>query len=482
MFVVKNKNWFGDNMNIVKEIFKDRSFIKKTLAIAVPVTAQNLLSNMLNLVDSLLIIRLGEASVTSVSLANKYFFVFSLLMFGISSGSSILASQYYGKRDMLGIKRVFRISIMIGVLGGLLFMLPALLNPHFIMSIITSHQDMIQIGSTYLVVIAISYPITAITISYSSILRSMNYVKVPMLVTTFAIIVNVILNFGFIFGMFGLPRLGVAGSALATVIARTLECTLLIAITRFCKEGDDSVGDFIHAKYKKTKENLEPFINRLFVKKYFFTASPVIANEFMWGLGVTIYAVVYGRMEPHATAAITITNIIESIIVVSFLGLCNSSAVILGNELGGNELKKAEKHAKYFMVLQFMISIVVAIITFLLKDVIVSLFPASSQAIHYIKNCMIVLSISIPIRALNTQIIVSILRSGGDTLAALFLDISGVWFIGIPMAYLGGIVFHLPIYIVYAMVLLEELYKLILGYIRYRQKKWIKNIVVRDVI
>ena len=123
-----------------------------------------------------------------------------------------------------------------------------------------------------------------------------------------------------------------------------------------------------------------------------------------------------------------------------------------------------------------------AIITFLMKDVIVSIFPASSQAIHYIKNCMIVLAISIPIRALNTQIIVSILRSGGDTLAALFLDISGVWFIGIPMAYLGGIVFHLPIYIVYAMVLLEELYKLILGYIRYRQKKWIKNIVVRDVI
>ncbi len=469
-------------MNSIVEVFKDRSFLKKTLTIAIPVTLQNLLSNMLNLIDSLLIIRLGETAVTSVSLANKYFFIFSLLMFGISSGSSVLASQFYGKRDMLSIKRVLKISMTVGVIGGILFMLPALFNPKFIMGVITTHDDMIKVGALYLGVIAISYPITAITVSYSSILRSMNYVKVPMLITGLAIVVNVILNFGLIFGMFGLPKLGVAGSALATVIARTLECSLLLFVTRFHKEGDGGVGDFIHAKYHRSIENYEPFITRRFINKYLKTAAPVIANEFIWGLGVTMYALVYGRMNPHATAAITITNVIESIVVVTFLGLCNSSAVILGNELGANELDKAEKHAKNYMILQLLISLVVALATFLLKDVIVSMFPASDQAIHYIKCCMIVLAISIPIRALNTQIIVSILRSGGDSLAALFLDFTGVWFIGIPMALLGGMVFHFPIYIVYAMVLTEELYKLIVGYIRYKQKKWVRNIVVHDVI
>ncbi len=469
-------------MNSIIEIFRDRSFIKKTIIIAIPVTAQNLLSNMLNLVDSLLIIRLGQDSVTAVSLANKYFFIFSLLMFGISSGSSILASQYYGKRDMLSIKRVLRLSMTVGVAGGLLFMIPALLQPNFIMSVITNHSDMIQIGSIYLGVIAISYPITAITVSYSSILRSMNYVRVPMLITFVAINVNIFLNFGLIFGLFGLPKLGVAGSALATVIARILECGLLLLITRMKKPGDDGVGDFTHAKYERTQENDEPFMNKIFVKKYLNTAAPVIANEFMWGLGVTMYALVYGRMETNATAAITITNIIESLVVVAFFGLCNSSAVILGNELGANELKKAEKHARYYMILQLMISVVVAIITLLLKDVIVSMFPANEQTAQYIKDCLVVLAISIPIRALNTQIIVSILRSGGDTVAALLLDITGVWCIGIPMAYLGGLVFHFPIYIVYAMVLTEELYKMIVGYVRYKQKKWVRNIVVHDVI
>lgn len=469
-------------MSNVIGIFKDRNFIKKTVAIAVPVTLQNLLSNMLNLIDTLLIGKLGETSVASVGLANKVFFVFALLMFGISSGSGILASQYYGKRDMLSIKRVLRVAVIIGVLGSLLFMIPALLCPQFVMGIFTQHEDFIRIGSTYLVVIAISYPITAVTISYSAILRSMNYVKIPMLVTSLAIFLNVFLNFGLIFGMFGLPRLGVPGSALATVIARIFECTLLIGLTRFCKEGDDRVGDFIHAKYHRTKENNEPFINPLFFQKYIRTASPVIANEFMWGLGVTMYSLVYGRMTEQATAAITMTNNIEQIVLVVFFGLCNSSAVILGNELGANELKKAEKHAKNYMILQLMISLVVALLTFALKDIIVSMFPASKLVAHYMVMCVIVLAVYIPIRALNTQIIVSILRSGGDTKAALFLDVSGVWLIGIPMAVVGGLVLHLPIYIVYAMVMTEELYKLILGYIRYRKKKWIRNIVAEDII
>lgn len=469
-------------MNSIISIFKDKSFIKKTLIIAIPVTLQNLLSNLLNFVDAAMIIRLGDDSVTAVNLANKYFFVFSLLLFGISSGSSILASQYYGRRDLLSIKRVLRISMMIGLIGAVLFMLPALFHPKLIMGVITTHKEMINIGAVYLGIIAFTYPLTAITVSYSSVLRSMNYVAIPLLVTCLAIVVNVVLNSLLIFGLFGFPELGVAGAALATVIARIVECILLIIITRLRKPGDHGVGDFIRAKYHKTAHNKEPFLNKNFVIKYLKTASPVIANEFMWGLGVTMYALVYGRMEEHATTAITLTNTIESLVIVTFFGLCNSSAVILGNELGANEIEKAKQHAKNYMILQLLISLVVAALTLLLKDIIVLLLPASKEVVSYIKSCMIVLAISIPIRALNTQIIVSILRSGGDTLAALFLDITGVWFIGIPMAILGGLVLQLPIYFVYAMVLTEELYKLILGYIRYRQKKWARNIVVHDVI
>lgn len=466
-------------MTYILRIFQDRSFIKKTFALTVPVTLQNLLNNLLNLIDSLLIVRLGETSVAAVGLANRIFFVFSLLMFGVCSGSGILASQYYGKREMPNIKRVLRISLLIGIAGSLIFAIPGIFFPRLVMRIFTPNSEMIGIGAKYLVIIAISYPITACTNSYVAVLRSMNYVKLPMIITTLAIAVNTFLNFGLIFGMFGLPKLGVAGAALATVIARILELSLLIMITRFSKPGDDGVGDFIHTHYDKEKEKDTPFIHKSFLNKYIHTASPVIVNEFMWGLGITMYSLVYGRMEELETAAITMAGTLEQLIMVFFFGICNAAAVILGNELGADELENAREHAQNFMILQFLLSIIGGVLTFLLRNVITSIFPVSQPVDYYIKMCITVLAAYMPAKALNTLLIVAVLRCGGDTKAALFLDVSGVWLIGIPMAVLGGLVFHFPIYIVYGMVMFEEIYKVIFGYLRYRKRKWLKNIVTQ---
>lgn len=464
-------------MNHFKTIIKDKSFLKKTLAITVPVALQNLLNNFLNLVDTLMIGQLGETSVAAVGLANKVFFVFTLLMFGISSGSGILASQYYGKRELLNIRRVLRISLYLGVGGSFLFVIPGIFFPEFVMRIFTPQAGTIAIGASYLAVIAISYPLTAITNTYVAILRSMNYVKLPVIITSIAIIVNVIFNYGFIFGKLGLPELGVAGAALATVIARVVECASLLLIIRLHKSGDGGIGDFIHVKYEKAKERGVAFINKAFFQKYIYTAAPVIANEFMWGLGVTMYSMVYGRMGDASTAAITITNSVEQIAMVLFFGMCHAAAVVLGNELGADHLKKAETYAKNYMILLFSLSVVGAILTVLLRNPIISLFEVSEVVANYIRLSLLVFAIYMPVRLLNCLIIVAILRSGGDTKAALFLDVSGVWFIGIPMAVLGGLVLHLPIYIVYAMILIEEVYKAVFGYIRYRQKKWLKNIV-----
>lgn len=468
-------------MNQIQIMLKDTSFLKKTVTLLVPVTLQNLLNNLLNLVDTYMITDLGETSIAAVGLANKVFFVFILLMFGISSGSAILAAQYYGKRDLLGIKRVLRMSLIIGVSTSFLFVIPSLLFPEIVMKIFTTKQEMITIGASFLGVVAISFPITAVTNCYVAILRSMNYVKRPVIITTIAIAVNITLNYGLIYGKWGLPQLGVVGSALATVISRILELSMLLLCVWLSKPGDDGVGDFIHAKLDKIKEKKEAFLNKAFLKIYFNTASPVIANEFIWGLGVTMYSAVYGRMGDEATAAITISNSVEQMVMVFFFGLCGAAAVILGNELGAGNLKKAEVYAKNFMILQIMISAVGTILTLVFADSIVSIFHTTEIVSQYIKHCLIAFALYIPIRALDTLFIVAILRSGGDTKAALFLDVSGVWLIGIPMAVIGGLVLHLPIYIVYAMVMVEEIYKAILGYARYRKKKWLKNIVAVEV-
>ena len=325
-----------------KDLFDDKKFLKKTVAIGIPIAIQALLNTTLNLVDTMMIGTLGQSAIAAVGLANKVFFVFTLLLFGVVSGSSILTAQYWGKRDVKNIRRVLGISLIIGLLGSIIFMLSGLLIPKLVMRIFTPSENTIAVGASYLVIVALSYPLTAITNCYISLLRATNRVKAPVFISVVAIGVNVILNYTFIFGNFGAPRLGVQGAAIATVIARLVECLSILAIV-YISKGPAAA---------KIKELIS--FDKEFIKKYLVTVSPVIANEFMWGLGVTMYSLVYGRMGDEAVASITITQNVEQICVVLFQGLSSATAVILGNELGANKLKEADKHARSFFVLQLL--------------------------------------------------------------------------------------------------------------------------------
>lgn len=451
--------------NGYKNIVEDKTFTKKCVNIAIPIAAQGLLNTLLNLVDTLMIGKLGVTTIAAVGLANKVFFVFSLLIFGIVSGSGILTAQYWGKQEIANIKRVLGISLIMGVSASFLFLLPSLINPQFMLSIFTTDADTISIGASYLMIVAISYPITAVTNSYISLLRGINEVKAPVAITVIAICIKLTLNYMMIFGNFGAPKLGVTGAAIATIIARIIECLSLLSYV-YLKKGPAAA---------KIKELLA--FNKEFIKKYFTTVLPVMANEFMWGLGVTIYSMVYGRMGNAAVAAITITQTVEEVLMVAFQGISAATAVILGNELGANHLKKAERYATNFIYLQFAITIIIAVLCFFIRWPMIRLFEVDAQTGNYISKCFLVFIIYMPFKMYNYVNIVGILRSGGDTKAALFLDCSGVWFIGIPLAFLGGLVLDLDIYLVYGMVMVEEVYKFILGFKRYKQKKWLKNIV-----
>lgn len=449
----------------LKNIAEDKKFIRKTIAIMIPIALQGLLNTSLNLVDTVMIGSLGQSSIAAVGLANKVFFVFTLLLFGIVSGSSILTAQYWGKNDIKNIRKVLGMSLIIGLIGSVIFVIPSLICPEIVMSIFTPNENIIKIGASYLAIAAISYPLTAITNVYIALLRGVNQVKAPVLVTLVSIVIKVLLNYILIFGHFGMPALGVQGEAIATLIARVFECTCILSIVYF-EKGPAA------AKFKELLS-----FNKEFVKLYFSTVSPVILNEFMWGLGVTMYSLVYGRMGDGAVAAITITQTVEQIIMVIFQGISAATAVVLGNELGANKLEDAKIHAKYFVILQFIFTLIMGIICFFIRIPLIRLFNVTDIVGADISKCLIVFILYIPFKMFNFVNIVGILRSGGDTKAALMLDITGVWCVGIPLAYLGGILLEVPIYSVYAMVTLEEIYKFILGFRRYKQRVWLKNLV-----
>lgn len=451
-----------------KEMFRDKNFLRKTVMIALPVAMQGMLNTVVNLVDNLMIGSLGSTAIASVGLANKVFFVFTLLVFGINSGSGVLAAQYWGNQDVKSIKKVLGLALSLAVTGSAAFMIPACANPRMLMRIFTTSEASIGMGAAYLAVAAFSYPCTAVTNTYVGMLRAVNRVKEPVVISCAAIVTNIVFNYILIFGKFGAPAMGVVGAALATLIARVVEMTLILCVvylgrTPLAGGARDLFG-----------------WSRAFLRKFFVTALPVICNEFIWGLGTTIYSMAYGRMGDDAVAAITIATTIQDLVVVLFQGLSAATAVILGNEMGAGNLKRAETYGKNFFILQFLVTVVMAGVCVSLRWSFISLYqPGISDGVaQSVSRCIIVFALFSPFRMFNYVNVVGVLRSGGDTAMCLFIDTSGVWFIGIPLAFIGGLVMKEPIHIVYGMVMLEEVYKAIIGYIRYRKKKWLRNLAV----
>jgi len=449
-------------------MFRDRGFLKKTVMIALPVAMQGMLNTVVNLVDNLMIGSLGSTAIASVGLANKVFFVFSLLVFGINSGSGILAAQYWGNKDVKNIRKVLGLAVALAVAGAVMFMIPACIRPQLLMRIFTTSDASIRMGAAYLTIAALSYPCTALTNTYVGMLRAVNRVKEPVIISCVAIVTNICFNYILIFGKFGAPAMGVAGAALATLIARVAEVVLILGVVYL---GRTPLACGLRELFGWSGA---------FLKKFLVTALPVIVNEFIWGLGTTIYSMAYGRMGDDAVAAITIATTIQDLVVVLFQGLSAATAVILGNEMGAGKLKKAETYGKNFFILQFLVTMVTALLCVAMRWRFIALYqPGISDAVaQSVSKCIIVFAIFAPFRMFNYINVVGVLRSGGDTAMCLFIDTSGVWFIGIPLAFIGGLVLKQPIHIVYGMVTLEEVYKAVIGYVRYRQKKWLRNLAV----
>lgn len=452
----------------IRSIRQDHAFLRKTMMLAGPVAVQGFLNNILNMIDSLMIGSLGETPIAAVGLANKVFFVFSLLSFGICSGSSVLSSQYWGKKDIIHIKRVLGISLIFSIIGSLCIALPSILMPEMVMRIFTPKEETIVIGASYLAIVAFSYPINAVSQCYITILRSMNQVKAPVIISFISLFVNAGINYILIFGKFGAPELGAPGAAIGTLVARIFECLAILLVLHIQK----------HPLVGRIRELF--LMEKEFVVHFVKTTLPVIVNEFMWGLGVTMYSLVYGRMGDEAVAAITITQTFEQLFTVVFQSISASTAVILGNEMGANRLDKAEEYAKNFMFLQVALTLVVGTILYFMRWPIISLYNVTPEVGRYVALCFLSFICYMPSKMFNYVNIVGVLRSGGDTISCLVFDTTGVWCIGIPMAILGGFVLKVPIYIVYAMVLSEEIYKTIFGFLRYKKKKWLRNLVVNQ--
>lgn len=445
-------------------LFNDRHFFSQMFRLALPITAQNFVSSALNLVDNIMIGSLGETAIAGVGLANQYFFLLNLLLFGIVSGSSIFTAQFWGNKDIKSIRKVLGICMIAGGTGAFFFFIGGLLFPSEILGIFSSDPAVISLGTGYLRIVIFSYIITSVTFSYSFILRSTGNVKIPLLISVIALGTNTVLNYLLINGYLGFPRMGVAGAAVATLIARIAELSILLWIVY-------SKQNVVAASAKEMTD-----LTASFVKQFFRVTIPVMVNESMWGLGVTLYTIVYARMGTEVIASTNISSTFEKIMWVIFFGFGNACAIMIGNKIGSGDSKQVFTYAKRFAIIGPAIAILIGIAVILISSWILTPYKVSPVVLDYAQKNLIVFCLFLWIKVFNYTNVVGILRSGGDTTFCMLLDTGGVWLVGVPLAFLGGLVLHLPIFYVYALVQLEEVLKMIIGIPRLASKKWINNL------
>lgn len=451
--------------NFLGKLIGSKAFYKNLFVVALPIIIQNFITSSLNMVDTIMIGRIGESEIAAVGISNQYFFLFNLFVIGIYGGCSVFISQFYGKGDKENIKKVVGLGNVIGIGLSIIFTVVALFFSESIISIFNKDAMVIKLGSDYLKIVCLSYLFTAISFNYSAACRCVRKAMLPMILSILAIICNTVLNSILIFGMFGIDPMGVKGAALATLISRIIECTLLII--------------FIYTKKLCIATKLKNMLryDMKFVGSIVRHMVPIVLNEACWGLGSIVYNIIYGRISIQAMASIQITTTIQNLFFVVFFGISSAATVIIGNKVGAGKESEALEDSFKIIFISVIIGLLVCICLSSTANTIVSFFNVSDVVKHSAKIILYVVSCILVIRVINITIIVGILRGGGDSSYALKVEAITMWVIGVPMAFIGAVLLKLPVEQVVALVTIEEVIKCIFSIRRIRSNSWVKSVV-----
>ena len=456
-------------MIIIRKVFdayRDREYFSEVQKIAIPIIIQQLMFAGLNMVGVMLVGQKGETSVAAVGLAGQVAFLLQLVHFGIISGAAMFTAQFWGRQDLPNLKRVLGLCLMLAISASAFFFLLSQFFPTQILRIYSTDAAVIELGAKYIRTFSWSFLFFAVTFSYAFVMRSTGDVKTPTLISVCALLISTFLSYALIFGRFGFPEVGVLGAAIATVVARGLECIILISVTYIRKSP-------VAASLRELID-----IDLAFVRKVIVPLLPVILNELLWALGITTYNIIYGRMGTESYAAMNIVGTIEQMAFVFFIGISNATSVLVGNRIGAGRDDEAYVYAGRSLGLGVVGGLLIGLLLQLVKTPVLSLYNVSPDVIENASRVITVITFVLWIRVSNMTIVVGILRAGGDTRFSLFLDGIIIWLVGVPMAWLGANIWHLPVYFVYLCAMSEEVTKLFFGVARYRSRKWIHNLAL----
>lgn len=452
-----------------------RGFYRSAIALMLPMILQNLVTNFMALADSFMVGALGETELAAVTMANSVFYVLSLIIFGIQSGTGVLVAQYYGKGRLDAINRIMGMGYYVSLGLTALIALLAFFFPMQLMQLVTNNPDLWEPGAEYARIVGFSYVCMAFSGVYIAVQRSMENPGLGAILLTVSGALNILLNYMFIFGKWGAPAMGCAGAAVATLLSRVLE---VLVVT----------GCFFRSKRLPVKPGLMLRPGRIIAGDFIKYSLPVVLNEGMWSLAMSLYSIIMGHM-PNSTpilAAYTIAGNIDRMAAVALFAAGNATAVIIGRDIGCGDTKEIYGKGVALNFVCFVTGIIsmgilLTIRATLLDGFIFPLMDISAEAGELAKMMLTFIAVVMPLRSLNLCNIVGVFRGGGDVRYGLICDIGPLYCVCLPAAALCGLVFGLGITAVYVCICLDDFCKVFLCLPRLRSGKWI-NSVTRETL
>ena len=446
------------------EIRIDKKEFYRTLTkLALPIALQSLMLAAVAAGDALMLGKVAQDEMTAVSLATQIQFVQNMFLGAVTAAGAILGAQYWGKGDKHTLEDLFNMTLRFCGILSVLFFLACELIPGALMHIFTHDAPLIAIGSSYLRIAGWSYLLTGISQCYLTMMKVSDHVRPGALISSFCVILNIILNAVFIFGLLGAPRMQAAGAALATTISRLIELALCIAVA--------SGASYIRPAFNR-------FLNlpKQLKADFFRQCLPLMGGSLCWGIGFTSYTAIMGHMGSDAAAANSVAAVARDLICCMCNGIGSAAGIMVGNELGAGRLDTGKAYGIKLKNISYVIGFLSTALVLAVTPAVLRMVILTDQARDYLTGMMVIMAIYMIGRCVNTVTINGVLDGGGDTLFDMYSLIVCMWLIAIPLALVGAFVLHWSPLAVYACTCLDEVGKIPWVMMRFRKYKWVQDL------
>lgn len=443
---------------------QEQVFLKTVCNLAIPVALQSMLQASFSIVDQIMIGQLGNVNVAGVGLAGKFSSIFSVVVSAVGAVAGIMIAQYIGQKNKHEVKRSFYLNLTLALSIALIFTTICLLIPNQIMGLYSKDSATILVSADYLKIISGTFlPIAGATL-LSTMFRCMEKAKLPLYASIASAILNTGLNYIFIFGKFGCPALEAKGAAIATLISQCVN--FLVMFIMIFKYND----------YLKKSDSTSQNTSKINWKQYINILLPILVCEFVWSLGENVYAAIYGHIGTESSAAMTLINPVQGLMIGALCGLSQAASVIIGKKLGNKEFDDAYKASKKLIIYGFIGSIILSILIVVTSGLYINIYNVESSVKLLTKQILLAYAIIAPFKVANMILGGGIIRSGGKTKYVMIIDMVGTWIFGVPLGLLSAFVFNLSIPLVYFILSLEECIRFIISIFVLRRKKWMQSL------